>query len=150
MLSAQSFEPLFKTTDLKPIFSACLSPFSKFGGSQKLFHKGYDVKFIDGQFLCDNEYIWTKWPGLEASFTWKSYIVSQQLLIRLIPTFLLIFMNVAIIRSFNLSIQRKKRLRARKFVQRTSSKLFPKRGSKFFEAVSKATATNADNKKRQK
>ena len=46
-------------------------------------------------------------------------------------------------------MQRKKRLRARNFIKRTPSKLFQERGSKFFEAVTKATKAAAvtENKK---
>ena len=46
----------------------------------------------------------------------------------------LIMLNIAIIHDFNVSIQRKKTLRASRFILRTSSKLLPKATSKFFNS----------------
>ena len=78
-------------------------------------------------------------PHLDTSLFWILYKIFCEILVRLGPTVLLIAMNIAIIRNFNLAVRRKKKLKATKFVQRTSSKLFPKelfpkRNASFFEA----------------
>ena len=77
-----------------------------------------------------------------------TFIVCQQILVRLGPTILLISMNVAIIRNYNLSIQRKKKLRARKFVQRSSSQLFSREESVFtVETLDENIQTNREQRK---
>ena len=72
---------------------------------------------------------------------WEVYLIFSEILVRLGPTILLIGLNIAIIRQFNLSIRRKKRLRARRFVQRTSSKLL-RRSSGFFHSAKLDLPTN--------
>ena len=62
---------------------------------------------------------------------WMAYKIICELITRFGPTLLLVILNVAIIRNFNLSVQRKKKLRANHFIQRSASKLMD-RPSKFF------------------
>ena len=62
---------------------------------------------------------------------WMAYKIICELITRFGPTLLLVVLNVAIIRNFNLSVQRKKKLRANHFIQRSASKLMD-RPSKFF------------------
>ena len=101
------------------------------------------VTFIEGRTICSHLYEKIQLPGLDKSILWMGYKVCCEILVRLGPTVLLIGINVAIIRKLNLSIHRKKKLRATKFVERTASQLFPKRTSSFFEAqTSKATGEN--------
>ena len=76
---------------------------------------------------------------------WEVYLIFSEILVRLGPTILLIGLNIAIIRQFNLSIRRKKRLRARRFVQRTSSKLL-RRSSGFFHSAKLDLPTNQSKK----
>ena len=93
------------------------------------------ISFIVGQTLCNHLYkIEDLDPGLDTWAFWITYKICCEILVRLGPTVLLIAMNVAIIRNFNLSVRRKKKLKASKFVKRTSSQLFPNRNSSFFEA----------------
>ena len=92
------------------------------------------ISFIVGQTLCTHLYKIEPLPGLETCEFWITYKICCEILVRLGPTVLLIAMNVAIIRNFNLSLRRKKKLKASKFVKRTSSQLFPNRNSSFFEA----------------
>ena len=96
----------------------------------------YDVtiSFILGDTLCSHLYRIVTLPGLETCVFWITYKICCEILVRLGPTVLLVAMNVAIIRNFNLSVRRKKKLKASKFVKRTSSQLFPNRNSSFFEA----------------
>ena len=63
---------------------------------------------------------------------WRAYKIIREVMVRIGPTLLLIVLNVAIIRNFNKSVQRRKKLRASHFVQRSSSQLFDSRPSKFF------------------
>ena len=92
------------------------------------------ISFIPGHTLCTHLYKIEPLPGLETCGFWITYKICCEILVRLGPTVLLIAMNVAIIRNFNLSVRRKKKLKASKFVKRTSSQLFPNRNSSFFEA----------------
>ena len=92
------------------------------------------ISFILGDTLCSHLYRIVPLPGLETCDFWITYKICCEILVRLGPTVLLIAMNVAIIRNFNLSLRRKKKLKASKFVKRTSSQLFPNRNSSFFEA----------------
>ena len=92
------------------------------------------ITFIPGHTLCTHLYKIESLPGLETCVFWMTYKICCEILVRLGPTVLLIAMNVAIIRNFNLSVRRKKKLKASKFVKRTSSQLFPNRNSSFFEA----------------
>ena len=83
------------------------------------------ISFIPGHTLCTHLYKIEPLPGLETCVFWMTYKICCEILVRLGPTVLLIAMNVAIIRNFNLSVRRKKKLKASKFVKRTSSQLFP-------------------------
>ena len=69
--------------------------------------------------------------GLSSSPIWLAYLIINELLTRLCPVVFLNFLNIAMIREFNVSIRRRKKLRASRFVQRTTSKLLQK-PSKFF------------------
>lgn len=105
-----------------------------------------NISVIKGSTICPHLYETLPLPGLSDSFLWITYKIFCEILVRLGPTVLLIAMNVAIIHHFNVSMHRKKKLRASKFVQRTSSQLFPselfpKRNSSFFEATA-ATKTS--------
>ena len=67
--------------------------------------------------------------GLSESIIWKTYIVLCQLLIRFIPAVLLIILNILIIKAFNLSLDRKKKLlsgRKISSIKRSASKLLKK------------------------
>ena len=85
------------------------------------------IFIIKGQTICSHLYEITELPGLNASFLWMMYKVCCEIFVRLGPTVLLISMNVAIIRNFNLSVRRKKKLRASKFIEKNfpTSHLFP-------------------------
>ena len=72
-------------------------------------------------------------PSLESSPVWKAYLIIIEILTRLGPTVLLIGLNTAIIRAFHESIQRKKILRAKRFLQRSESQLVNK-SSKFLRS----------------
>ena len=70
---------------------------------------------------------------LEKSPVWQAYLIIIEILTRLGPTVLMIVLNIAIIRGFYESIQRKKILRAKRFLQRSESQLVNK-SSKFLRS----------------
>lgn len=74
--------------------------------------------------------------GVTDSVIFMIYKIFLQVLVTIGPSMFLVIVNIAIIREYNVSTMRKKKLRASKFVQRTASTLFPKKGSKFFESGS--------------
>ena len=91
------------------------------------------VDFRDGNILCPHLYKVAKISSLNEQI-WMTYKICCEILVRLGPTVLLVSLNIAIIWNFNLSVHRRKKLRATKFVERSSSQLFPKRSSSLFEA----------------
>ena len=71
------------------------------------------------------------WDGfrkkdLENYPLWMIYLIISEFLVKIGPTILLVCLNIAILRQFNISIQRKILLRTPKFVKRHSSQLFGK------------------------
>ena len=74
---------------------------------------------------------------------WMAYRIICELITRFGPTLLLIILNVAIIRNFNLSVQRKKKLRASRFIQRSASKLMDHRPSQFFAGPTRKKLSSA-------
>jgi hypothetical protein len=84
---------------------------------------------IEGEAICS--YKREEISDLNSSPIWFAYLIIVELLVRLGPIVVLITLNV--------SIRRRKKMRATRFVQRTSSKLFPK-SSKFFTT---STATSS-------
>ena len=71
---------------------------------------------------------------LEKSPVWQAYLIIIEILTRLGPTGLMIVLNIAIIRGFYESIQRKKILRAKRFLQRSESQLVNNKSSKFLRS----------------
>ena len=71
---------------------------------------------------------------LEKSPVWQAYLIIIEILTRLGPTVLMIALNIAIIRGFYESIQRKKILRAKRFLQRSESQLVNNKSSKFLRS----------------
>ena len=74
--------------------------------------------------------------GLYESSLWKTYVILCQLLIRFVPAILLITLNVLIIKGFNSSLNRKKKLlcgpkRKLSSLKRNASKLLTKPSSFF-------------------
>lgn len=92
---------------------------------------------IEGEAICS--YKREEISDLNSSPIWFAYLIIVELLVRLGPIVVLITLNIFMIRDFNVSIRRRKKMRATRFVQRTSSKLFPK-SSKFFTT---STATSS-------
>ena len=88
-----------------------------------------NIHMEPGNRLC--EYYGKDDLSIKNSIIWKSYKIICELITRFGPTLILIILNIAIIRNFNLSVERKKKLRANHFIQRSSSKLMD-RPSKFF------------------
>ena len=85
----------------------------------------FTIEDFDALYKTENECIWEGFrkEDLENYPLWMAYVVIHEFLVKIGPTFLLVGLNIAILREFNVSIQRKKFLRTPKFVKRHSSQL---------------------------
>ena len=97
------------------------------------FHRNFNA--ILNQTEIDCVYKGKRIEELEKSNIWMTYRVIREFLNKIGPTIILVCLNVAILREFNVSIQRKKLLKANsrmpKFVKRHSRmELFRKSNKK--------------------
>ena len=88
---------------------------------------------LNNKTFCN--YTSVTYKGLNESMLWITYVILCQLLIRFLPAILLITLNVFIIRGFNSSLVRKKKLlrpkRKLTSLKRSASKLLRKSSSFF-------------------
>ena len=96
----------------------------------------FTTEDFDVLYKTEKECIWEGFrkEDLENYLLWMAYIFIHEFLVKIGPTLLLVCLNIAILRQFNVSIQRKKFLRTPKFVKRHSSQLLfgkPKPNKRF-------------------
>ena len=82
------------------------------------FHRNFNA--ILNQTEIDCVYKGKRIEELEKSNIWMTYRVIREFLNKIGPTIILVFLNVAILREFNVSIERKRLLKGPKFVKRHS------------------------------
>ena len=93
--------------------------------------ENFTIDEVDILNKTEIECIWDGFrkEDLENYPLWMIYLIISEFLVKIGPTILLVCLNIAILRQFNISIQRKILLRTPKFVKRHSSQLFGKSNS---------------------